>query len=72
MTTESLMMGMILSGIYIFPLAIAYGRDHHQQHAIAVLNVALGWTAIGWLLALIWAATAVRETGGHDERSTAK
>ena len=44
--------------IYFFPYLIAVGRDHHQRTAIGLLNLLLGWTMLGWIIALIWSATA--------------
>lgn len=45
---------------YFLPWLVAVMREHHQAGAIAVLNLFLGWTFIGWVVALVWAATAVR------------
>lgn len=42
---------------YFFPAILAFSRSHHNATAIAVLNVFLGWTLIGWVLALVWAVT---------------
>jgi hypothetical protein len=47
--------------VYFAPTAVASAREHHQTGAIFVLNLFLGWTLLGWLIALIWSATAVRE-----------
>ncbi|SEP00934.1 superinfection immunity protein [Aquisalimonas asiatica] len=47
-------------GLYILPGAVASGRDHHHQAPIWVLNILLGWTVIGWVLALVWAAMPVK------------
>ena len=56
-------MGLVIIGVliaaYFLPSIIATSRDHHQKPAIIVLNVAFGWTVIGWFAALIWANTAV-------------
>lgn len=49
-----------LAVIYVVPALVAYNRHHHQRAAIAVLNILAGWTAVGWVIALVWAATAVR------------
>lgn len=43
--------------LYFFPTVEAKHRQHHQSTAIGLLNLFLGWTGIGWLIALIWAAT---------------
>jgi len=40
---------------YMLPAMVAYDRKHASKAGIAILNLALGWTGIGWLIALIWA-----------------
>lgn len=44
---------------YVLPTFVAWRREHHQTAAIFVLNLAFGWTVIGWIAAMIWANTAV-------------
>jgi len=46
--------------IYFLPFIIASSRNHHNRTAIGVLNLLLGWSVIAWIVALIWACTAVR------------
>jgi len=41
---------------YCLPSLLAWYRSHHNVLAITLLNLLLGWTIIGWLAALIWAA----------------
>ena len=43
--------------IYFWPTIVANRRQHPQRVAIGVLNTLLGWTFIGWALALVWAYT---------------
>lgn len=43
--------------IYFAPTLSAYSRRHSNASAILALNVFLGWTVIGWIVAGIWAAT---------------
>lgn len=50
--------GVTLAG-YFFPSILAKTRGHHQTLAIFLLNLLLGWTGLGWIGALIWAATAI-------------
>lgn len=45
---------------YFLPSVVAWQRRHHQRGAIFVLNLLLGWTALGWIVALVWSFTAVR------------
>jgi hypothetical protein len=42
---------------YFLPVIVAGANKHHNQTAIAVLNLFLGWTLIGWVAALAWACT---------------
>ena len=53
------MLGIAL-GIYFIPSLVASDRGHHNTGAIIVLNLFLGWTLLGWVLALVWASTQVR------------
>lgn len=48
-------------GLYFLPFALAKYRKHHQSDAILLVNLLLGWTVLGWIAALIWAATATDE-----------
>lgn len=47
-------------GLYFLPFGLAKYRKHHQADAILLTNLFLGWTGLGWLVALIWAATATK------------
>jgi len=52
---------LLVIALYLLPYIVAAMRGHHQRSAIAVLNVFLGWTGLGWVAALVWAATATGE-----------
>jgi Superinfection immunity protein len=47
----------ILAVIYFLPAFIASKRNHRQTTAIALLNLFLGWTFVGWVAALVWAVS---------------
>ena len=47
--------------VYFAPWLTASSRKHRNRAAIAVLNFFLGWTGIGWIVALVWAYTDNRE-----------
>ncbi|GLR88457.1 superinfection immunity protein [Bradyrhizobium iriomotense] len=55
-----LMLIIVMIACYFFPTIIAVFRGHHNTLAIFLLNLLLGWTFIGWVGALVWAATAVQ------------
>jgi hypothetical protein len=40
---------------YLLPTTIAIIRKRTNSVAIFVLNLFLGWTLIGWVVALVWA-----------------
>jgi len=40
--------------VYVLPTIIASLRHHRSVMAIAVVNILLGWTFVGYLWALIW------------------
>jgi len=40
---------------YFLPTILAFARDKRDATAILVLNILLGWTVIGWVIALVWA-----------------
>ncbi|HTW58919.1 MAG TPA: superinfection immunity protein [Terriglobales bacterium] len=42
--------------MYFLPSIIALARSKRDLLAIFLLNFFLGWTMIGWIVALIWAA----------------
>jgi len=42
---------------YFLPWVIALLRSHRNSTAIFVLNLLLGWTFIGWVVALVWSFT---------------
>ncbi len=41
--------------IYFVPSIVASSNHKRDIGAIFVLNLFAGWTAIGWLIALVWA-----------------
>ena len=40
---------------YFLPTILAFARNKRDTTAILVLNILLGWTVIGWVIALVWA-----------------
>jgi Superinfection immunity protein/zinc-ribbon domain len=42
---------------YFLPTIIAMVRKKRNAGAVAALNFFLGWTVVGWIVALIWALT---------------
>lgn len=48
--------------LYILPSLVAYRRDHRNLVPIIIVNLAFGWTLIGWIAALVWATATRPET----------
>jgi len=40
---------------YFLPSIVALVRGKRDTLAICLLNLFLGWTLIGWIIALVWA-----------------
>ena len=45
----------LLSIFYFLPFAIAFNKKRANSGAIFALNLFLGWSLIGWVVALVWA-----------------
>jgi hypothetical protein len=58
----SVVFGLIIGFFYFFPSVLAKCRHHRDVQVIMAINLFLGWTLIGWFVALIWA-----ETGNEDQ-----
>lgn len=56
---------ILIAGVlfYFIPWVVAIVRSHPRRGAIALLTLLLGWTVIGWIIALIWAAKPIRHDG---------
>lgn len=50
---------ILLVVLNFLPTMIALLRGHHNSFAIFLTNLLLGWTVVGWIIALIWSFTAV-------------
>jgi hypothetical protein len=44
--------------LYLLPGIIAYKKERKNKLAILWATILLGWTGIGWIIALIWALTS--------------
>ena len=53
-------------GLYFLPSLIAARRHHHQDGPILVINLFLGWTGLGWVVALAWACGDIRKEPATD------
>lgn len=45
---------VLVIALFFLPTVIAILRRHRNALAIFLVNLLLGWTGIGWVVALIW------------------
>lgn len=57
-STFSLLIVILLFGLlYFIPSIVAILNKKNNSAAIIILNLLLGWTFIGWVIAIVWAFT---------------
>ncbi len=62
MGTSLAILLILLIAFYFLPTIIAANRHHPNSVAIFCINLFLGWSLIGWVVALVWAVSAMNET----------
>lgn len=60
--TISIVLAVVTLG-YMLPWMIAAMRGKSNSTAVGVLNFLLGWTVIGWVIALVMACAAHQVVG---------
>ena len=45
----------LILGLYFLPTIVAARRYHHRTSQIFIVNLFLGWTFLGWVVALVMA-----------------
>ncbi len=55
----------IAFGVYIYFIPSIVGRHKANAGAIFVLNFFLGWSLVGWVVALVWACTKELPQNNH-------
>lgn len=60
-----LLLGALFSlALYFVPTIIACYRNHARLPAIVALNIFLGWTFVGWVVALTWSLAGAKRRLG--------
>jgi len=59
---------LLLLGIHFLPTFVAIVRQQRHSVLIFVLNIFVGWTIIGWLILLIWAAVGEEKGPVYERR----
>jgi hypothetical protein len=52
-------LSLLLFPFYFVPSVVSMLRGQKNWGSILVLNIFLGWTFIGWVVALVWACAAI-------------
>ena len=58
---------IVMVMLYTLPTIIAFGRRHPNRWLILIVNIAVGGTVVGWLVALIWALKAAHLAEGRGQ-----
>jgi hypothetical protein len=46
---------LIMALLYFVPSVIAFAANRRNVAGIVLVNLLLGWTFLGWVVALVWA-----------------
>ena len=65
-----LLLVVAIGMIYFLPTIISSKRNHHQGASICAVNILLGWTFLGWAIALIWSLSHISEE--HKKKEAEK
>jgi uncharacterized membrane protein YqaE (UPF0057 family) len=57
----------VIIALLIYFLPSLVGHKKKNANAIFILNLLLGWTLLGWVVALVWALTNEEKTAGTAE-----
>lgn len=57
----ALVIVVLLFAVYFAPTAIAISRNHPHGASIFVINFFLGWTLIGWVVALAMSVSGFQQ-----------
>ncbi|MBW5800058.1 superinfection immunity protein [Halomonas elongata] len=60
---------LLVIAAYMLPTLVAALRKKRNTLAIGALNVLLGWTFIGWVVALVWSLASERDAPSPNGES---
>jgi hypothetical protein len=58
---------LVIAMFYFMPAITAITNGKRNASAIFALNLLLGWTLIGWVLALVWSLTKDAQFSRDDD-----
>ena len=53
-----LLLVILAAAVYFLPSIVAFSRNVTTALGVVVVNLFLGWTLLGWVVALAWAVSA--------------
>ena len=57
-TVYGLLFVLAVLGLWLLPIIIASHRHHRQIGPIVIVTLLLGWSGIGWIVALAWSLSS--------------
>jgi hypothetical protein len=63
-----LLLLIVIGFFYFLPALVASHRKNPNATAIFVLNLFLGWSVIGWVIALVWAFSGENRKDATNRR----
>lgn len=64
--SQAIMLVIICFVFYFAPTFNALSRKHPNKSQVFLMNLFLGWTLIGWVVALVWSASAMKRGSPVD------
>jgi cytoskeletal protein RodZ len=61
---------LLLFLLFLIPFLLAHNRNHNSKGLILILSMLLGFTIIGWFVALLWAAYGKTSQEVEEEESS--
>lgn len=65
--TAALYFGVLFL-VYFFPTLVTYFRGVYNRAPTFIVNLFLGWTVLGWIFALVMAASAKKKSDVEADR----
>ena len=59
---------LLFLAVYFLPTFVAVARKKVNEGAIFVLNLFLGWSLIGWVIALVWALSSPETSDARSRK----
>ncbi|UHC81657.1 superinfection immunity protein [Pseudomonas sp. NIBR-H-19] len=68
--SQAIMLAIICFVFYFAPTFNALSRKHPNKTPVLLMNLFLGWTLVGWVVALVWSASAIKKGPSADNSSS--